>query len=206
MNNPCIQLNSRGRFDLKTLEGAFTIDDIVVPLSRTPRYCGHGPVDYNNAQHCVFVVDVLQKLAVEYKRKPPPPALLLATALHDAHEPLWGFGDITTPAKRLYPEVAEILKVHQQKVDARIAYYFGFSVSWFEHPHLHEADLMATTIEMRDMDMGQPDVGHPNPVEHIKLGDILDAELSATMLKTYITRFKELFDVTQKFNEHRTEK
>lgn len=113
-------------------------------LSRLCRFSGQCKRFYSVAQHSVYVSRFVEE-----------PKLKLPALLHDAHEALWGFGDVITPAKNMDEDVRQFLVGHALHFDMAIAMRFGFCVGDFLDEQIHEADDRMVATEQRDL-MGEP--------------------------------------------------
>lgn len=114
-------------------------DEICVVLSRIPRFGGHTIEPYFVAQHSLLVESLVDE-----------PALKLPALLHDAHEVYNGFGDVTSPAKRI-PDVWAALYDIASPIDDAIAVLFGFHPEDFNRIDIANADLVALATERRDL-------------------------------------------------------
>ncbi len=111
-------------------------------LACSNRYGGHTAEPYTNAQHSCLVLACLMHLDPNRSRE-----LRLATLLHDAHEPYWGFGDPASPVKRLNDAVNVFLINHAAKHQTAFAERFGFEYDTFRCGSIKEADILAMRIE-----------------------------------------------------------
>jgi hypothetical protein len=93
LNSPYILTNS-GRKVGPSI-GAPSLDDIVLALSRQPRFGGHGRVFYSVLDHSLFVEELAATFG--YVGKVVDSRFRLAALLHDAHEAMTG--DIPSPFK-----------------------------------------------------------------------------------------------------------
>lgn len=120
-------------------------ESIARGLSRLCRFGGQCRTYYSVAQHSVLV-----------SRWVSTPSLKLPALLHDAHEALWGFGDVVTPAKHIDEDVRQFLVGHALHFDMAIAMRFGFCVGLFLDPEIHAADARMAATEKRDLMGEQP--------------------------------------------------
>lgn len=154
-----IQVYGGGEFCLEHPNpDSITPQIIATALSRMCRFGGHCSKFYSVAQHSLLVESLVDE-----------PELKLPALLHDAHEGLWGLGDICNPAKRIMPvQVERWMKDHQERVDRAIATRFGVPRSLFHHPSVKRADLIALATERRDIMPGGPDwVLGVEPIERV---------------------------------------
>ena len=158
-------------------------------LARKCRYGGHCRKFYSVAQHSVWVHDHLfipEALLIVPSENDLDTVrqLRLAALLHDAHEAYWGLGDIITPAKYLNPQLTELLKEHEARIDQCIADRFGIPVALFHHPIVKSADKLALSTEKRDL-MTQQLWEENLPEPH--MDDIVPLPMDEIIL-TFITR------------------
>lgn len=129
---------------------AIHIDDLVIPMSVTPRFSGHTvghlfPADL--CFHSLLVESLMPASAT--------PSARLAALLHDAHEAFTG--DITSPMRQALaaysPEGASALKHIQFDLQDAVERAVGLNVSVrFEcRAEIKQADLLALAIEKRDL-------------------------------------------------------
>lgn len=146
---------------------AIHINDLVVPLSRMPRFSGH---TVSRRQACNVA---LHSLLVEALMPPDaPPSARLAALLHDAHEAFTG--DITSPMQQALGAyslaAAGALKRIQFDLQDAIERAIGLNVSIrFEYrAEIKQADLLALAIEKRDLMAPSPEPwpGLPDPPKH----------------------------------------
>ena len=118
--------------------------DIAVPLSRIPRWTGHGRRVITVAEHCVHVSRFVYEMT---------DGDLTAAAqglLHDAAESITG--DIPTPIKRLVPALREVEKIQLDAILTR------FDLPTELHPAIKAGDRVLMASEaMQDM----PHPPHP---------------------------------------------
>lgn len=94
--------------------GAPTIEDVVLGLSRAPRFGGHSRVPWTVLEHSLFVHRLAQAPVEQSAPSARVAAIVrLAALLHDAHECVTG--DIPTPFK------SASMKMFQRMLDRRIA-------------------------------------------------------------------------------------
>jgi hypothetical protein len=105
--------------------------DIVVALSRQPRFNGHTRHTISVAQHSCLVGKMIEANGGS-------PDLILAGYLHDGHEAY--MSDIPSPIKWHLGEAWQAFKAVESKVDQAIAEYFDIDVSLFQDPLLKQAD------------------------------------------------------------------
>jgi 5'-deoxynucleotidase YfbR-like HD superfamily hydrolase len=127
-----------------------TPERIAVPLGRMCRWGGLLPVHYSVAQHSLLVAQLALSKAREYCNQREAIDLQLAALLHDAHEALWGFGDIVSPAKTLDPWLSGWLQQHADLHDRAVAQRFDLDPELFHHPIVEWADNAALEAERRD--------------------------------------------------------
>ncbi len=122
-------------FDSDSTDG-ITIENIAEGLSKINRFSGHTLYPISVAQHSEHVSMLV------------PAELALPALLHDAHECLDGFGDISAPRKEaMPPHVAEWYNLQVRWINCRIAKAFGFDVALFDRPEIKRADGMALVAE-----------------------------------------------------------
>lgn len=110
------------------------IEDIAFSLARMCRFNCHA--EYTVADHSIRVAMLVSD------------ELRLPALLHDAHEALWGFGDVAAPAKQL---ISHILAPIAQRIDAAIAQRFGFAPELFNHAEIKQADLVMLATEKKHL-------------------------------------------------------
>jgi hypothetical protein len=132
-----------------------TVEDLAVGLARLARFGGHTRERYSVAQHSVLVAWLLQRRLVvpgATRLDPQHRLLVLAALLHDAHEALWGFGDICRPALDAAPDhVRTWIEKHRTRHDVAVALAFALPPALFAHPDVRRVDDEALTLELRDL-------------------------------------------------------
>jgi hypothetical protein len=159
-----------------------TAEDVACGLSRLCRFSGHCAEFYSVAQHSVLVGWLVQcrlwdpiaaacPLVREDVRR-----MVLAALLHDAHETLWGLGDLARPALQAAPLHVRLF-VEQQRTrhDQAVAAAFRIPVALFAHPEIRRADDEALSWELRDVvEPGRPGEGLlpvPTDLRLVPLGE-----------------------------------
>lgn len=140
-----LQLYGGTMFSLKQPDPkSIEIESVAMSLARKCRFGGHSREFYSVAQHSILVARILE-------HQGEPPVIVLAGLLHDAHEALWGFGDVCRPALLLDRAVIRFLRRHRAEIDRVIADRFGFSDLLFDEPVIYRADNIALATEARDL-------------------------------------------------------
>jgi len=75
----------------------------------------------------------------------------LGGLLHDAHEALWGFGDVCRPAKNMNVAIKTLLKEYALTFDLAIAQHFNTYANTFTHADVKHADNVVLSAELRDL-------------------------------------------------------
>lgn len=131
---PVIATVSGRRIDLRDPQpDAFTLEDIAHGLGNVCRFSGQTRQFYSVAQHSIMVAELV------------PPEARLAALLHDASEAY--IQDVPAPLKALLPEYAII----EQRIEAAIAARFGLPDDPAIWKAVKHADLLAVSVEMRDL-------------------------------------------------------
>jgi len=134
-----ILTHSRRYFDFADLESnTIDIQDIAQGLSNVCRFGGQCPVFYSVAQHSVLVYRILRDVL-----NVDDPVILKQGLLHDATEAF--LGDMVSPLKRRIPQYKAI----EARLNDTIMY--AFSLPWQLSARVKEADLMALSIEQREL-------------------------------------------------------
>jgi hypothetical protein len=128
-----------GYFDFVDLESnVFSIEDIAQGLSNVCRFGGQCPRFYSVAQHSALVYRLLRDvLDVD------SPTIFMQGLLHDGTEAF--LGDMVTPLKRMLPAYGDLERRLQHIIMAK----FGLPPDL--HPLVRKADLMALSIEKREL-------------------------------------------------------
>ena len=129
--------------DLRFIErNSISALDIAHSLSLLNRFTGHTTRPYSVAEHCLLVVEILEREAAVHDRQ-----TLLAALLHDAHEAYTI--DLSSPMTELLGSMWD--EAEWQAMEAVLA-RFGALAAWHEHRRLiKHADMVALATERRDL-------------------------------------------------------
>lgn len=142
---PWVQTHTGLRMDLECPKPEDVhMHDIVVALSRIPRFNGHTIEPFSVAQHSLLVLRILDSLQPD--GQPAPPDLRLAALLHDAHEAY--IGDITSPVAMVLGRELRLLK---DRVQDTIRAAFEIPYRWDAETVIRHCDLIALATEKRDL-------------------------------------------------------
>lgn len=131
---PVVATVSGRRIDLRDPQPeAFTLEDIAHGLGNVCRFSGQTRQFYSVAQHSIMVAELV------------PPEARLAALLHDASEAY--IQDVPAPLKALLPEYALI----EHRIEAAIAVRFGLPDDPAIWRAVKDSDLLAASVEMRDL-------------------------------------------------------
>lgn len=172
-----VQLGDGKPFDILT--PADTAANLSLPviarsLARISRFGGHTTRRYSVLEHSLYVAELV------------PPEYKAAALLHDAHEALTGFWDVSSPAKQLFPGLKEI----ELAIDKVICQRFEVDLNLMRSHTIRQADLVMLATEKRDLmvESERPWGKLPPPVDRPfwwRYADI--SELS--MVNHFINRF-----------------
>lgn len=131
-----IQLGDGEPFDiLEPCGEKLSLPVIATSLARIPRFGGHSTRHYSVLEHSLYVASLVPS---EYKA---------AALLHDAHESLTGFWDVSSPAKQLFPQ----LKEFELAIDKVICQRFEIDLNLMRSHTIRMADLRMLATEKRDL-------------------------------------------------------
>lgn len=126
---------------------SISILDIAHALANVNRYTGHALRPISVAEHCLLVVEIMEReMAVH------DPAILLAALLHDAHEAYTS--DLATPMKEL---IGKAWTDEETRIQHHVLDTLGALPAYLAHADwIKAADLAALATERRDL---LPDAG-----------------------------------------------
>lgn len=159
MNGPHITTSTGRAFSLMAPTAAMVEPEaLAYALSNIARWGGHARPTIYVAEHCCRVADVV---AASLDGAPPDTyrRMVLAAALHDAHEAITG--DIAAPVKAFLGRAIQDL---EDEIDAAIADRFRLTVLEFHHPVIKRADMILRATEARDLMPPSVSAGIPEGV------------------------------------------
>lgn len=176
MHQSCLHTASGVNFDfLNPREKDINLGDILLSLSREPRYVGHTSRWYSVLEHSVRGAKLLQRVSRAHA---------LEFLLHDAAEAYTG--DIPTPLKLLLPELKRI----EQGIDVVIRRKFGL-------PEEMSAEVKAMDLAMcaAEKSAFKPNAGRwemldaitPAPVNFNDSTDISKSGLRRAAMDMFVT-------------------
>lgn len=131
-----LQLGDGESFDILEPSGErLSLPVIATSLARIPRFGGHSTRRYSVLEHSLYVSSLVPQ---EFKA---------AALMHDAHESLTGFWDVSSPAKQLFPQLKEI----ELAIDKVICQRFEIDLNLMRSHTVRMADLRMLATEKRDL-------------------------------------------------------
>jgi len=166
------------------------IDDMAWALSRTSRFAGHTitTVPYNNAQHSVFVADMIDK-SEDFTSD-----LVMFGLLHDAAECY--VGDLPSPIKRIVGLKEHFDRIENNLLNMIYEKYVGRLPSKEEWEVVKKYDARACQVEaytfMNSRGLAKQWGARQN-IGLIELQTFSQPESSITSYNKFINKFNELY-------------
>lgn len=124
------------------------IEDVAWHLSLINRFTGATARPYSVAEHCLFVVEILERLFV-----PTNHMLLRAGLLHDAPEAYTS--DLSSPMKQ---RLGAAWREAELPIVIAVERHFGIAQAMHQHAAaIHHADMVALATERRDLMAPHPE-------------------------------------------------